>query len=628
MATLSTFLKDLRTEYLALHTYKEDLFWQAKMGLADDAGKAQEALGHAEIAVNRFLQSPERLKQLRDLDATNSGSDDDRHVLRGWIAMLAAHVIEDPAGRKLSEEIVEREQALEHARGGMNLGYTDPDTGAFHQASSNRLAMMMRVEHDERRRRAAFEGLKSIEPFVLEHGFLDIVAMRNRLGRMLGYEDYYDWKVNIVERMTKRRLFVTLDDLAHRTAERTTHQLADFERKHGAGSREPWNFGFLRAGRLTEALDPYFGFATAIDRWVRSFAALGVTFRGATLTLDLMDRKGKYENGFMHGPMPAFFDDDRWQPARINFTANAVAGQIGSGLRAAETLFHEGGHAAHFANVLSKAPCFSQEFAPTSVAYAETQSMFLDSLLGDADWRMRYAHDQHGHSMPPELIDDSVRETQSLRGWDVRSMLTVPFAERAIYEMDDGERTPDRVLSELRRIEQQLQGLNAGPRPVLAIPHLLSGESSAYYHGYVLAEMAVYQTRAFFMERDGYLTDNPNIGPDMASHYWAPGNAASFDQTLVALTGAPLGADALAAECNCGVDDAVGHARAVVDRAVAHPAAHRGSPSQTALDATIHVVHGRERIASTDDGGTDGLSQAFATWVDRLEREAKTQTTA
>ncbi len=617
--SLSTHLRDLRTEYLALHTHKEDLFWQAKMGLADDAEKAQEALGRAEIAVNRFLQSPERLARLRSFEQTHEGSDDDRHVLRGWIAMLGAHVIEDPAGRKLSEAIVEREQALEHARGTMRLGFIDPATGQFQAASSVKLALMMRVDHDERRRRAAFDGLRSIEQFVLEHGFLEIVSMRNRLGRMLGYEDYYDWKVHIVERMSKRTLFGRLDDLARRTSERATHELSMFEEKHGAGSREPWNFPFLRSGKLTEAIDPYFGFATALRRWIDSFAALNVSFRGATLTLDLVDRKGKYENGFMHGPVPAFFDDERWQPARINFTANAVAGQIGSGLRAAETLFHEGGHAAHFSNVLSKAPCFSQEFAPTSVAYAETQSMFMDSLLGDADWRVRYARDPQGRAMPLELIEENVRDTQPLRGWEVRAMLTVPFAERAIYELDDRDRTPERVIAALRRIEADLQGLEAGVRPVLAVPHLLSGESSAYYHGYVLAEMASYQTRQFFTNRDGRLTDNPRIGPDMAAHYWAPGNATAFDDTVKSLTGRALSADALADACNRTVDQAIAEARDAAARA-----ALADSPvTARALDATIHVIHGRERIASTDDGGVDGLCTAFERWVERLEREAR-----
>lgn len=620
MTTLATFLRDLREEYLALHVRKEDIFWEAKMGLAIDAAKAQESLAQAEIAVNRFLQSPERLKQLRDLEASNQGSDADRQVLRGWIAMFAAHVIEDPAGRKLSEEIVEREQALEHARGTMRLGYVDPDSGEFQPASSVKLALMMRVDHDERRRHAAFEGLRSIEPFVLEHGFLEIVSMRNRLGRLLGYEDYYDWKVNIIERMSKRTLFGKLDDLAARTAERTGHELAAFEARHGAGAREPWNFPFLRSGKITEALDPYFGFATALRRWIDSFAALSVSFRGATLTLDLLDRKGKYENGFMHGPMPAFFREDGWQPARINFTANAVAGQIGSGIRAAETLFHEGGHAAHFSNVLSQAPCFSQEFAPTSVAYAETQSMFMDSLLGDADWRVRYATDRHGRPMPLELIEEHVRQTQPLRGWEVRSMLTVPFAERTIYELDDRERTPERVIRELRRIESDLQGLSAGVRPVLAVPHLLSGESSAYYHGYVLAEMASYQTRQFFVERDGHLTDNPKVGEDLARHYWAPGNAMAFDDTVKSLTGRSLSADALAAACNRTVDEAIDEARTSASRA---SGSGRTLTAASSLNATIRVIHGHEQIGSSEELGVDGLCAAFETWVTRLEDEAR-----
>ena len=50
-----------------------------------------------------------------------------------------------------------------------------------------------------------------------------------------------------------------------------------------------------------------------------------------------------------------------------------------------------GGHAAHFANIDQGSPMFSQERAPTSVAYAENQSMFLDSFIDDAAWKGRYA---------------------------------------------------------------------------------------------------------------------------------------------------------------------------------------------------------------------------------------------
>lgn len=42
----------------------------------------------------------------------------------------------------------------------------------------------------------------------------------------------------------------------------------------------------------------------------------------------------------------------------------------------------------------------SQERAPTSVAYAETQSMFLDSLAGDAAWLGRYARNGCAWCLP------------------------------------------------------------------------------------------------------------------------------------------------------------------------------------------------------------------------------------
>lgn len=617
MEALEATLSDLSRRYAELHTRKEDLFWSTKMGLAEDMLTARQEAQRAEQAWHAFLQDPARLESLRRLERELGQGGAARRVLAGWVAMLSAHVVESVEGRKLSAEIVELEGELDRQRREMKLGFIDPKTGQLERASSVQLALMARTDPDEPRRKAAFEGLASIEPFVLAHGFLEIVKKRNRLARLLGYEDYYAWRVAVVERMTKARLFGLLDQLASSTREPMLRELERFTARHGDGAREPWNFGYLRAGKTTRALDPYLRFAPALERWMRSFHALGVRFRGATLTLDLVDRAGKYENGFMHGPGIAFFDRGVWRPARINFSANAVVGQVGSGLSATRTLFHEGGHAAHFSNILSDAPCFAQEFAPTSVAYAETQSMFLDSLLEDADWLTRYAPDRGGAPLPLELIETRLREEQPLRGWDVRAMLTVPLAERALYEIPDAELTPDRVLETFRRVERDLQGLTRGARPVLAIPHLLSGESSAYYHGYVLAEMAVYQTRQHFLERDGHITDNPRVGPELAQHYWAPGNAASFDATLESLTGSALSPDALLRHCNATVDEAIAAAHCRLERLRSVPR----STDSIDLDGTIIVMHGREQVTSTADAGYDGAGRAFADWIERLERE-------
>ena len=611
MSSLAATLDALTERYTELHTRKEDLFWSSKMGLTDDPAATQRGLGEAEIAMNRFLQDPARLGELRDFERRGEGTEKERAVLHGWISLFAANTIESPEARKLSEQIVEREGELQQARAKMKLGFTDPATGKWEDASSNRLALLIRNDADPARRKAAFEALASIEDHVMEHGFLDVVKARNALGRTLGHEDYYAWRVAVVERMTKKELFGTLGDLAARTAARSSAELSRFAGQHGAGALDPWNFLFLRAGRIAAELDPYFSFGPALRRWGRSFAALGVRFRGATLTLDLVDRVGKYENGFMHGPEVAFFDKGRWRPARINFTANAVPGAVGSGLRATETLFHEGGHAAHFSNILSDAPCFAQEFAPTSVAYAETQSMFMDSLLEDADWRARYLADKRGTPIPAELIEAAIRESQPMRAWDVRALLTVPMAERALYEIPDAELNPERVKKTFRAVERDLQGLSRGVRPVLAVPHLLSGEASAYYHGYVMAEMAVFQTRAHFIARDGHLVDNPRIGPDLAERYWKPGNAATFNQTLTALTGSGLKADALVDACNLDVDASIARARSAIAR-LPSIAEQKGAVD---LDMTLRVIHGREQVASTEGGTFEAACDAFERWI-------------
>ena len=303
---------------------------------------------------------------------------------------------------------------------------------------------------------------------------------------------------------------------------------------------------------------------------------------------------------------------------------------MGSGARAITTLFHEGGHAAHFANVVQTSPCFSQEYPPTSMAYAETQSMFCDSLLDDADWLKRYAQNDAGEPVPDDLIRERVMSGQPMRAVNTRALAVVPYFEAALYTMTDAALTPEAARALARATEVKVLGVEAS-RPLLAIPHLLNQESAAAYQGYLLAEMAVAQTRAFFLRRDGYLTDNSAIGPDLAKHYWAPGNSVDHDTTLRSLTGEGFSPRYLADECNRSADEAW-----AVDKATLAHAAERRARAEAAradgrvtderatngrvtdgvstLDATIRVVHGDELIADSSDG-EDAMCTRFEAWV-------------
>jgi Zn-dependent oligopeptidase len=328
--------------------------------------------------------------------------------------------------------------------------------------------------------------------------------------------------------------------------------------------------------------------------------------------LDLLDRPGKYENGFMHGPVVAWRRAGQRIPARVQFTANALPGAVGAGQQALRTLFHEGGHAAHFANIDMPSPCFGQEFAPTSTAFAETQSMFLDSLPSDADWQQRYALDRNERPMPLSLVDRSIDAQQPKAAWIMRSMLAVCYAEKAIYELPSSALTAENVLRVLREVEQRLLFLEGGsPRPTLSISHLISGDFSCTYHGYVLAQIAVAQARSYFLVRDGHLVDNPRIGPELAKVWWQPGNSVTFAAFVRKLTGQELSAGPLAARLNQTAEQRKAEAHASVAKLADIPRASDAID----LDARIRVVHGAESVAEYR-GDFSKFSTEFADWID------------
>lgn len=612
--SLHPLLHELNQAYLKTHFEKEDAFWKDKMGLAARVPgdfEKKEIRFQAFTSDTRYLPSLRRELDRKDLPET------DRIGLKGWLRFFEAHAMEDAPAKALAEKLIEMEGRLGEARAAMKLGYRDPMTGELVPASSVKLGLILRTDADEGKRRAAHQGLQSIEREVLERGFLDIVRERNALGRMLGYEDYYDWKVSRNEGFSKKVLFGILGDLERRTRAACRDSVDALAKRLGPSAREGWNFLWNIAGDVTAQMDPYFGFDTALGRWGRSFTASGIRYNGATLTLDLLDRKGKYENGFMHGPVPGFMDGGRYRPARINFTANAIPGQVGSGHRATETLFHEGGHAAHFSNIFMPSPCFSQEYAPTSVAFAETQSMFLDSFIETPAWLARYARDGKGAPMPLALIRENISKKHPYKAFTLRSMLAVCFAEKAIYEMSEASLTADNVLKTLRAIEQELQFLNQGTRPVLSVPHLLSGESSAYYHGYVLAEMAVHQTRRFFLRRDGALVDNPAVGRDLAVHYWRPGNSRTFLDMVQGLTGSAFSAEATEELVSRPLDETLAEAESAVAAETARGTAEvAGAKGPVDLDAVIRIAHGDEIIASNENGESfESIEKGFSRWL-------------
>jgi hypothetical protein len=358
-------------------------------------------------------------------------------------------------------------------------------------------------------------------------------------------------------------------------------------------------------------VDAYFPLSKAPARWAESFRRLGVSYRGASLEIDLIEREGKFPTGFCISPTPGYQDDALGPvPADVRFTSTARLTQPGAGLRALTVLFHEAGHAAHFANVKMNSPCFSQEFPPSAPAMLEAQAKFFDAFPTDPCWLKRYAKDINGNAMPDEAIRTQVRARQAYLAYSERRDLIPTYFEWEMYSMSDTDRTAGSILELAKAVTDRILGIPGHTDYVLATPHPIYHDMAVYYQGYLMAKMAAAQVRTHLTKSLGFIVDNPRVGPLLAEHCWAPGNSATLDQTLIGLTGEPLNPAYLATQCNLSPDAAWRRATEAIEL--------RGGgddslvPSE--LHASISLVHGSERIAD-NSASLSAMCQTFENWI-------------
>ena len=303
------FFDQLNQVYLQVHKTKEDLFWATYMATSED----QAGFERAEGVYKAFISDPDRLASTREHIARLESAPESPeclallHGLRGWLAVFEANIIDNEAGRALMAEIIEAESRIFAAKRELQPRHIN-EAGESEVASLSMLATNLATNPDEARRRSSLEAYYAIEHWVLANGFLDLVRLRNRFARALGFDNYFELKLRKNERMTPQQLKDILDDFVQRTDAANARALVDLSASHGEQALQPWNLRFYSAGDVVRRMDAYMPFGPALRRWVQSFRRLGIQYRGATLQLDLLERAGKYQNGFCHGPIPSHVD--------------------------------------------------------------------------------------------------------------------------------------------------------------------------------------------------------------------------------------------------------------------------------------------------------------------------------
>ncbi len=599
-ATATKLLDYLNDTYYKLHEDFEKNFWISYMG--DHSVDAE--MNRAESARDSFSADTFLAAVVAAFIKTSRGNIKDRLLV--WKRYFDAWQV-PPEALKLKEKIADLEAKIMKIQTKRKEGYIDPSTGKFVEASENKMRTIMRTHPDEAVRKACFESMEKL-PYNTINEYVEVLKLRNQFAQMTGYKDFYDYKLQTVEGMTKKEVFSIFNQIY----EKTKYAFKNIEKleKEKPGLRKPWNFGYMLAGNFTKEEDPYFQFEDALMYWGKSFMALGVKFRKGTLTLDLVDRKGKYNNGFCHAPAPVFYKNGKRIPGRSNFTCNAVPGQVGSGVQAINTLFHEGGHAAQFSNVDEKEVCLNHEYAPMTVSWAETQSMFMDDISSSIEWKMRYAKSKDGRPYPFELYERKVRALHVIRPLEMMHMCRIIFFEKAIYEAKDI--TPEFVMETARKTLEKYMCFSEESLSILNTPHIYSWNSSAYYHGYGLAQLGVEQWKEYFFKKYGYIVDNPNIGKEM-QEIWKFGSRYSVNKFMKMATGKKLSPNAFIKDATMPLPKILRQAKTRIARLEKVPR----SSKLVDLDVSIFLVHGKMKISDNSKSFED-MDAKYRKWLAKL----------
>ncbi len=587
----------LNTTNTKLHTAYERLFWDSYMG-----DHSVDEKMNAALSARDSFRSDTSLSTLTD-EFHKKAKGEEKKKLGYWKLFFSKYQAPEEV-KPTRQKITELESKIRKIRGERKEGYVDPTTGVFIEASENKLRTMMRTHADEEVRKACFNASEAMAVDVLDD-YVNLIGLRNEMARQLGYEDFYAYKIELEEAMTKKELFGLFDAIY----ENTKYAFKNIRKleKQMPGLRKPWNFGYMMTGDFTKEEDPYFQFEEALIRWGTSFVALGVDFAGGKLTLDLLDRKGKWNNGFCHWPDLVHYEGKTRIPGSARFTCNVVKDQVGSGSMGMHTLFHEGGHAAHLLNSSQTESCLNHEYPPACTSWDETQSMFMDTLFSSIEWKTRYALNSKGESYPLELYQRKLDKIFPLIPLDLMAILFVSNFEREIYEAKN--LTKEKVLQIARKAHKKHFDREIDSLHALNVPHIYSFDSSAGYHGYGLAELAVTQWREYFYKKYGYIVDNPDVGKEMKK-VWALGAALPFKEFVKLATGKKLSAAPFIKE--------VTKTREEMFKSVSNKLKKMENvsrfPGPVKFDAFISMVHGKEKIADNKKS-FESMALTYKKWL-------------
>lgn len=507
-------------------------WWDASTKGDDESFQKKQ---EAENRIDALLADPVVFQKLSTL--RERGGISDRIVAR-QVEVLYLRCLEKQVPSLLLQEMNAKSNSIEKAFNAFR-----PKVGG-EEKSSNEVRNILQKSASSTDRQAAWEGSKGVGA-VVEKDLLELVALRNRAARELGFANYHVMKMFLSEQKQSDilRLFDELDELTREPFRQAKSEIDKKLAEHCDVSVEelrPWHYH-----------DPFFQdspavFGADLDGLYREQNVLKlcrVFYAGIELPIeDVLERSDLFEKP---GKSPHAFCTDIDRDGDVRVLANVVPSE-----RWMETMLHELGHAVYSSkNIPETVPYLLRD--ASHILTTEGIAMMFGRLSKNGRWQEEMGIASDDPATRKKVSQDAARVLRNQLLIFSRWCQVMLRFEKGLYE--NPQQNLNKLWWDLVEKYQMVKRPDGRDAPDYASKiHIVV--APVYYHNYMMGELFASQLHHAIARdvasggdpRTVIYADDRRVGAFLKKNVFAPGSTLSWDELTEFATGERLNPKAFA----------------------------------------------------------------------------------
>lgn len=384
--------------------------------------------------------------------------------------------------------------------------------------SKSEIMKILETEKDVTLREKAYRANVNAGDVIAED-LVELVKMRNDFAKTKGYDNYFDYKIDVDYNITSEKLDELLDDVYKRVEDKCSQiyikRQNELSQSFNIPSEElkDWYYGLLTEKSNEGIINSYLkDKAQIVNIAKQTYSQMGYDVDNMGITLDLFPRENKNTHGFAFCIKPG-------KDARIlaNLTNNT---------KSLDTLLHELGHCVYDIGIDTNLPFIEQDCS--SPVMTEAIAMMMGDLPKSEAILSNIVPNEKLKPFMNELNEDDAR-------FVTRALQIINF-EREMYK------NPDQDLKLLWKNMKQkylFRGENTELNNEWAtIPHYLS--HPGYYQNYFRAALLKAQIYNSLKSELGDISQNPKTAEILKENLFKYGASMDEEELIEKFTGKPL----------------------------------------------------------------------------------------